>query len=347
MSDDVFTDLGLWIAAGKQAALATVIQTWGSSPRPVGSLMAVSQDGRISGSVSGGCVEGAVIDAALDVIQSGKPARLHFGVADDQAWEVGLACGGEIEVFVRRFRQEDLEIWKRALAEEKPFSALLVVDGVFAGQELIILGDGSRLVAAAEVFQDPGLSNLVDSDSQPGEKRTGTFSLPNGTYIFRQSILPPLRLIIIGGSHIAIPLVKIAHVLGLKTVVIDPRRSFSSPERFPEADQLIPEWPQSALKDIGITASTGIVMLTHDPKIDDPALMIALESPAFYIGALGSQKTHQKRLERLQAAGLEDRSLTRIHAPVGLDLGARTPEEIALSIMGEMIQVWHGSTPEE
>jgi xanthine dehydrogenase accessory factor len=347
MSDAVFTDLGLWLAAGKQAALATVIQTWGSSPRPVGSMMAVCRDGSISGSVSGGCVEGAVIDAAQDVIRSGKPIRLHFGVADDQAWEVGLACGGEIEIFVRRFQGEDLAIWERSLAEEKPFSALLVADGEFAGQELIILEDGSRLVAAADVFQHPTLSNLVESRSLPGGKMTGTFSLPDGTSVFRQSIQPPLRLIVIGGSHIAIPLVRIARILGFKTVVIDPRRTFASPERFPEVDQLIPEWPQSALLEVGISASTGIVMLTHDPKIDDPALMIALESAAFYIGALGSQKTHQKRLERLREAGMEERLLERIHAPVGLDLGARTPPEIALSIMGEMIQAWHGTSSED
>jgi xanthine dehydrogenase accessory factor len=340
---DLFTKIENWLSAGKSVALSTVINTWGSSPRQVGAGMAVTSDEDVAGSVSGGCVEGAVIDRSLEVIKTGKPALLHFGVADDEAWEVGLACGGEIDVFVRVFSEQDLETWKKALSSNQIFCSVLVISGVeiLPGEELILLEDerwfGAEfpnerhediLSSAAGAIQK-GSSQLVGSSWDPKET------------IFYHIVKPRPTLILVGGVHIAIPLVELANVVGFEVVVIDPRRLFSTSERFPDVKALYSEWPDTAFQYLQINQSTAVVMLTHDPKIDDPALKIALNSPAFYVGALGSKKTHQKRIDRLLRDGVDQARLERIHAPVGLNLSGRSPQEIALAIMAEIIQVWN------
>ncbi len=334
-----------WMNNGQSVALATVIKTWGSSPRPVGAGMALTADGGMAGSVSGGCVEGAVIDASLEVLKSGKTARLHFGVADSEAWEIGLACGGEIEVFVRVFGRSQLEIWKSAFQTDQAFCSALLVSGPdkLLGKELILLEDGNTLGGDFPIEQQQSITKAA------GEVITGSKS---SCQLIEADILGELflnlvqmkpTLIIVGGVHIAVPLVKLAEIVGFEVIVIDPRRLFGTEERFPGVKQVLSEWPEKAFNKIQVNQSTAIVMLTHDPKIDDPALKIALTSRAFYIGALGSKKTHKKRVDRLMADGVESGKLKLIHAPIGLNLGGRSPEEIALSVIAEIVKVWNSA----
>ncbi|MCJ7717888.1 MAG: XdhC family protein [Anaerolineales bacterium] len=328
-----------WLNNNQSVALATVIKTWGSSPRPVGAGMAVTQDGEINGSVSGGCVEGAVIDAALEVIKSNKPKRLHFGVADSDAWQVGLACGGEIDVFVRNFDISKLNVWKTAFQTNQQFYSILRVKGAgdLLGEELLILNDGSIINQGFPSDQVELLKNSIQEEAVQGKAVTTVIKNDLGE-IFYQLIQTPPTLIIVGGVHIAVHLAKLAEILGFEVIVIDPRRLFGAGERFPGVKQVINDWPGDAFQKIQIDQSTAIVMLTHDPKIDDPALKMSLSSPAFYIGALGSKKTHAKRLDRLSADGIDIERLNIIHAPVGLDLGGKLPEEIALAIIAEIVK---------
>lgn len=332
-----------WFDKGRSVALATVIQTWGSSPRPAGALMAITDQGEISGSVSGGCVESAVIDAAQEVLVGGSPTRLHFGVAHEEAWEVGLSCGGEIEIFVRVFKPEDLDQWREAIVREERFCIALVIEGDQAhlGSDWCIYRSGEILGIPSQ--PDPSSALHAAATAALSVGKTALIEL-EGDQIqeaFLQVVEPPRKLILVGGVHIAIPLASLADTVGFEVIVIDPRRLFSTTDRFPAVNRLLQEWPQDAFKRLVLTESTAVVMLTHDPKIDDPAIKIALASPAFYIGALGSRKTHQKRLDRLTDQGIDPIDLKQVHAPVGLNLGASTPEEIALAILAEIIQVWH------
>jgi xanthine dehydrogenase accessory factor len=339
---DILEQVKSWLESDQSIALATVIKTWGSSPRPVGAGMAVNQSGEIAGSVSGGCVEGAVIQAAEQVINDQLATRIRFGVADDEAWEVGLACGGEIEVFIRPFSKDDLVLWEQAYKTKTAFCSILPLtkDANVLQKEIIILDDGQELLLPGDLDQagdfKAEIKELLSSRRSKIIKEPGIGS----EEIFVQVVPTPKKLIIVGGVHIAIPLVNLAEQVDFESTVIDPRRLFGTEERFPGVS-VIPEWPSSAFKKIQITDSTAIVMLTHDPKIDDPALKIALNSSAFYVGALGSKKTHQKRLERLRSEGIAASVLNKIHAPIGLDLGGKSPSEIALSIMSEIIQVWN------
>jgi len=332
-----------WFAKGRKVALATVIKTWGSSPRPAGAMMAITDQGEISGSVSGGCVESAVIDAAQEVLKQGKARRLHFGVANDEAWEVGLSCGGEIEVFVREFTNQRLENWRSAMHRQERFCITMPVKG---DQQL--LGSDWCVFQGGEVHEHlssteiPSLLRQVGAEAaNEGKTALVRFDSNLISEAFLQVVDLPRRMVLVGGVHIAIPLAELANTLGFEVIVVDPRRLFSTLDRFPAVKKLLPSWPREAFQELTITDSTAIVMLTHDPKIDDPAIKIALASPAFYLGALGSKKTHQKRLKRLTEQGIDPLQLNRIHAPVGLDLGSSTPEEIALAILAEIIQVWH------
>ena len=342
---EIIDQLTEWLNNGHSIALASVIKTWGSSPRPMGAVMAVSQDGQIAGSVSGGCVEAAVIQAALEVIETNIPARLQFGVADDDAWEVGLACGGEIEIFIRPFFSRDLENWDKAFESKTPFCSVMVIetDGNDIGQEYFLLQDGTFFNADRKFEHEDNLKDLAGKILSAGKSATKILPQNEQIEFFVTVLNPPLELILVGGVHLALPLVRFAEIMGFNITVIDPRGLFSTRERFPGV-KLIPEWPSTAFKKIQLSPSSAIVMLTHDPKIDDPAILTALESEAFYIGALGSKNTHQKRLERLRKVGATEENLSRIHAPVGLDLGGRSPQEIALSVIAQIIEVWNKST---
>ncbi len=319
--------LGQWKAGGKPAALATVISTWGSSPRPEGSHLAVDGEGHFLGSVSGGCIEGAVIESARDVMAGAAPRLLEFGVSDEQAWEVGLACGGRVQVYVESGALDELAA--RIVAAGRQRRALVVVTR---------LADAARCLVTAEGVE----GGLVPADAVLAEAQERLVSGRSGRLeadpeLFARAYVPAPRLLIVGAVHIAQALAGMAATAGFEVVVIDPRGAFASPARFPGI-QLCDEWPDEALQRLGLDSATALVALSHDPKLDDPALQLALPSELFYIGALGSRRTHEKRVQRLTEAGLGS-YLGRIHSPIGLDLGGRAPAEIAVAILAEIIRV--------
>lgn len=343
--NEVLADIQRWLDREESVVLATVVSTWGSAPRGVGAKMAFTHDAKISGSVSGGCVEGAVIEAGLQLLQSGKPELLHFGVADETAFSVGLACGGNIEVFVKKLNLDLYEIVRTSLEAGYAVVSVTVIGGLeeWVGKELLFTERG-QVVGSLGIGIDDEAVRLAREGL--GETQSGSveFDLESGERVrlFVDVISPPPVLIMVGGVHIAIALAGLAKTLGYRTVVIDPRKAFGSQERFPHVDQLIQEWPEEAFKKILLTRGTCVAVLTHDPKIDDPALEIVLDSPVFYIGVLGSRKTHEKRRQRLLNVGLSDEQINHLHAPIGLDLGGRSPEETALAIMAEIVAVRHG-----
>ncbi len=303
-----------WHRAGRGAALATVVQTWGSAPRRVGAQMVVSGDGQLEGSVSGGCVEGAVMLEAMESLETGKGTLLEFGVSDGDAFAVGLACGGTIKVLV--------EPVGTVLSEE------VLAD--------LVAARAARKAVAYVCDAESGGGSLTSEgfDERFRMDRSGVEE--DGRFVAIHN--PPLRMVVVGAVHIAQALVPMARIAGFDPVIVDPRAAFGSEARFP-GETIVDEWPDEAMQQIGLDARTALVLLTHDPKLDDPALHIALKSKVFYIGALGSTRTHGKRVERLTDAGFSDAEIGRIHGPVGLDIGAASPSEIAVSIMGEMLRV--------
>lgn len=335
---DILSDLDNWHTDDQPIALATVIQTWGSSPRRAGAKMAMTPDGKITGSVSGGCVEGAVFEAGVDVLKTNRPQLLHFGVADETAWEVGLACGGSIDIFVQRLTSEMFKELRSVIVEERPAVNVSVVRGSdpLVGKTLLLRENG-RVTGTIDAEIDSRALDVAKEVLASGVSRRAL--LNDDVEVFAEAILPPATLIAVGGVHIAIALMALAKTLGYRTVVVDPRAAFGNEARFPHVDQLIASWPQDAFQQVPITRSTAIAMLTHDPKLDDPALKVALASDAFYVGALGSKSTQAKRRQRLLDDGLTEAQLDRLHGPIGLDLGAGTPEEIAMAIMAEIVAV--------
>ena len=339
--NELLTEIEPWLEKGEPTALATVVQTWGAAPRGVGAKMAFTADGRFTGSVSGGCVEVALMDAGREVLRSGRPRLLRFGVTDERAWSVGLSCGGTIDVFV-----EPLDARARAVLEAlrdgaPPMASVTVIAGAdeSIGRKMVV-GPGNACTGSLGDKLDAAARDAARNAQRAGQPRRvalggGTISAPTEAFI--DVIVASPTLVIVGGVHIAIALATIAKVVGYRTVLIDPRHAFGSSARFPHVDRLIQAWPEEALHELDLEETTAIVMLTHDPKIDEPALAIALRSPAYYVGALGSRQTHAKRRQRLLAAGLSETEVERVHAPVGLDIGARNPEEIALSVMAEVV----------
>jgi xanthine dehydrogenase accessory factor len=316
---DLRGELGLaldWHHAGHKVAVAIVIETWGSAPRPVGSQLAIRDDAHMQGSVSGGCVEGAVVVEALEALDDGAPRLLDFGVSDDEAFAVGLACGGRIRVLV------------------EPVGAVLPVDVLTE----IVAAKANRRATAYVTRLGTGGGHSADPAAYPDRFRLDQSGLePDGdTFVAIHN--PPLRMVVVGGVHIAQHLIPMARGCGYDVVLVDPRPAFGSPARFPDT-VIANDWPDAALEAAGLDARTSVVTLTHDPKLDDPAIMTALRSDVVYIGCLGSKRTHAKRVERLNGAGFMDSDIKRIHAPVGLDLGGRSPAEIAVSIMAQITRV--------
>ncbi|HTY41748.1 MAG TPA: XdhC/CoxI family protein [Thermoanaerobaculia bacterium] len=333
---DVLADIEGFLADGRQVALATVVETWGSAPRTIGAKMAVADDRRIAGSVSGGCVENAVVEASDDVLRSGKPRLLKFGVSDDAAWSVGLACGGAIEVFVEPLDPELFGPVRDALRHEQPLAVATAIRGD-VGRRVAVFADGRAIGAEDAPMREAARSALAAGQS-------GRAPLDGGE-LFVDVLLPSPRLIVVGGVHIAVALVTLGKALGFRTVLVDPRETFANPKRFPHADEIVSAWPDQALAKLALNAGTAVAVLAHDPKLDDPALIAALASPAFYVGALGSTRTQEKRRKRLLEAGVSPEALARLHAPIGLDLGGRAPEEIALSVMAQIVAARHGKAP--
>ncbi len=335
---DILPDLLRWRENDAEIALATVIQTWGSSPRQEGAKMGIRAGGEITGSVSGGCVESAVAEAALGVLRNGDPQILHFGVADETAWEVGLACGGSLDVLVERLDPKHFDFVRDLVEAEVPAATVTVLKGPpeLVGRKLSLSTvETARRYGSLNSGLDEAVVELARQAGQSAivELRAGD----QPVQAFIDVLPPPPTLVIVGGAHISISLAQLAKTMGYRTAVVDPRRAFATEARFPGVDRLIRAWPGEAFKELPLTSSTAVVTLSHDPKIDEPALSLALPSPAFYVGALGSRTTQAKRHERLKAHGVSDADLDRLHGPVGLDLGAEVPEEIALSIMAQIV----------
>jgi xanthine dehydrogenase accessory factor len=333
---DILPELEEWQANDKNIALATVVQTWGSAPRGIGGKMAFTPDGKITGSVSGGCVEGAVIQAGAEVLESGRPQLLHFGVADENAWNVGLACGGQIDVFVQPLYKDLFPQFEAALHANRPYAVATVVRGpvdLLGG--VMLVSNGVQLASSIPAAWREPVAGAVQHALKSGTSKSA--ALPDGVEVFVEVVAPKAALVVVGGSHMSIALTRLAEVIGYRTVVVDPRRAFGSEARFPHIDELIQAWPDEAFDQLDLTADTAIVMLTHDPKIDDPALQIALRSPAFYIGVLGSGSNQVKIRERLGAAGLSAEQIARLHGPIGSKMKSASPEEIALTIMNEIV----------
>lgn len=343
---DVINALRHWQPRGEPIAIATVVRTWGSAPRQAGAKLAVTASGSITGSVSGGCIEGAVFEACQAVIAIGHARLLHFGVADETAWDVGLACGGAITVFVQRFDLHD-ELLIRTVTATEPVAAVTLIalpsstHNLMIGTRMLVWADGRSAGSLGSTHLDTALTPLVRASLLIGETRVVEVPVFAGSEsaatLFIESFVPPPTLFIVGAVHIAVALVTLAKTLGFRTVVIDARPAFATVERFAHADELIIAWPDEALAG-RLNQYSYVAVLTHDPKLDDPALTIALASNARYIGALGSPSTHAKRKRRFHEAGFSDAQLGRIHAPIGLPIGARNAEEIALSIIAEVVK---------
>ncbi len=336
---EILADIERWRSAKEKIALASVIDTWGSSPRPVGSKMGVSQKGGITGSVSAGCVEGAVVETAMELIKTQQSKLLHYGISDDTALNVGLMCGGKIEIFVRPMHEAIYAEVIQAYHAGKPIAWISVIEGPASilGKEIAMM-DNQRIIGDLEGDIKSIAINVGREALNEGKCKRLTFMEPYSFTLFVDVILPAPVLIAIGGVHISIALMEIAKILGYKTVVIDPRKAFLNRERFPNVDEIMQSWPNDAFEKMPLTVSSAVAVLAHDPKIDDPALIAALNSPAFYIGALGSKRSHGLRRERLTEAGFSNEQIDRIEGPIGLNIHAKTAEEIAISIMAAIVQ---------
>ncbi len=308
-----------WIKDGKGAALATVVQTWGSAPRPAGSQLAISSSSEIAGSVSGGCVEGAVVAEALEALEDGAPRLLEYGVSDEDAFAVGLACGGTIRVLV-----EPIGVG------QGPDVSLI---------EALTQKRAARSAVAYLVNTKTWERRLANPDDDALDLKSRFLAEKSGAIgdWFACIHNPPLRMIVVGAVHIAQSLMQIARLAGYDAVLVDPRDAFATPERFPD-ETIVRDWPDEALAAQGLDARTAVVTLTHDPKLDDPAITQSLKSDVFYLGCLGSKKTHAKRVARLLQVGFSDTEIGRIHAPIGADIAASSPAEIALSIMAQITE---------
>jgi xanthine dehydrogenase accessory factor len=307
---EVLEEIREWTAAGDQVALATVVETWGSSPRPLGSKMAVSSSGKMAGSVSNGCIEGDVFQEAQKVLRSGKGRLVPYGVADDVAFEVGLACGGHVEVMIQPLGPEHLELLD-LIEAERP--------------------------AELRTNLEKGEVRLREGAAGPDQPAR------DGDWFVEPHRRAP-HMVIVGAIHIAIPLHRMAKLLGYRVTVVDARAKFATRDRFPEADELVVAWPDEALAGITLDHSTYVVILTHDPKFDLPALRSVVGKEVRYIGAIGSRKTNQNRFDQLRLEGFTDEQLAEVHGPIGLDLGGRGAEETALAIMAEVTAVRYGAT---
>ncbi len=330
---DVLSELETWKARGDRIALATVIDVQRSAPRPPGAKMAVNSRGEIAGSVSGGCVEGAVAEIADAILRGDPPQLLHFGIADSDAWDVGLPCGGEIDVWVQAYEPGRFEDIARAGGRA---AEVTVLEGAVPGAKLLVEADGARSGSLGSPELDDEAARIADELlwAETSERREG---------LFVDVVGPPPRLMVFGAVDIAASLCSVARVCGWRPYVIDPRSRFATASRFPDAVEVIAAWPEEAVARLGgIDPATSIVVLTHDPKLDDAALLLALRSPARFVGAMGSRRAQAKRRERLVAAGMADEELERLSAPVGLDLGGIAREETALSIMAEIVAARHG-----
>jgi xanthine dehydrogenase accessory factor len=339
---ELISNIREWKKQNKNITLATVVKAYGSAPQPVGSMMSVNDAMQFDGSVSGGCVEGDVIRQSMKVTHSETPKLVKYGISDDTALDFGLACGGEIEVFIEPFTEVH-EKMIELLENKEFFATATILSGIHTGKKWLMLSSGDFISGVSTDEFQPIIRPLIHSTLQSKKAQKIQANIAGETVdVFCCVFPPPARLMIVGAVHIAVPLVNLARLFGFDTYVIDARSAFATEERFPNVDHLIHEWPAEALNRLGIDENTFITFLSHDDKMDNPALLIALSSKAPYIGALGSRKTHAKRLQSLLEMGIEPGLLDRIHAPIGLKIGAVGAEQIAFAIMAEIIAVMNG-----
>jgi len=355
---DILDPITAWWTAGQTLGLATVVRTFSSAPRDPGAALAVSGAGEVVGSVSGGCVEGAVYELASEVAASGQPVLQTYGISDDDAFAVGLTCGGIIDIFVEPVDHEhfgEFGAVAAAVRADQPVAVATVIDGPgkIGAKRVIWPSADSGRGAPGTLGAGDRLDQAVDDDARgmlaqgvTGVRRYG----PDGERrrdelgVFVQSFAPPPRMLVFGAIDFAAAVARAGKFLGYRVTVCDARPVFATAARFPEADEVVTDWPHRYLSGITVDERTVICVLTHDPKFDVPLLEVALRTPAAYIGAMGSRRTHEDRLARLREIGLTDEELARLRSPIGLDLGARTPEETAVAIAAELIQLrWGGS----
>jgi xanthine dehydrogenase accessory factor len=371
---DILSRITKWWEADETFGLATVVRTYRSAPRDPGAALAVSSSAghEVIGSVSGGCVEGAVYELSLDVCQTGRPVLQTYGVSDDDAFAVGLTCGGIIDIFVERVDKDSFPLLgdiAAAVERGEPVAVATVVAGpgqigarrvIWAGDagvrpdEAAGLGRGGwRAGASGTLGSGPRLDSAVEDDVRgmlaqglTGIRRYGAQGERRGDElsVFVNSFAPPPRMLVFGAIDFAAAVARVGKFLGYQVTVCDARRVFATASRFPDADEVVVDWPHRFLAGTDVDARTVICVLTHDPKFDVPLLEVALRTPAGYIGAMGSRRTHDDRLARLREVGLTEEELSRLRSPIGLDLGARTPEETAVSIAAELIQLRWGGT---
>ena len=376
---DILEPITKWWDSGETFGLATLVRTYRSAPREAGAALAVSDAGEVIGSISGGCVEGAVYELAREVTQTGVPVFETYGVSDDDAYAVGLTCGGILDVFVERIDKERFaELGEVAAAVERgePVAVATVIAGPgHIGARRVIWGTGIATDAPGSVATDasgspgsvapdapraPGslgsgdrLDAAVDDDARgmlaqglTGVRRYGADGerLGDELSVFVNSFAPPPRMLVFGAIDFAAAVARVGKFLGYRVTVCDARGLFATRARFPDADEVVVDWPHRYLASVDVDTRSVICVLTHDPKFDVPLLEVALRTPAGYIGAMGSRRTHDDRIERLRQLGMSEAELARLRSPIGLDLGARTPEETAVSVAAELIQLrWGGS----
>ena len=319
-----------WRDEGQPVALATVLATWGSSPRPAGSQLVVNSRGEFAGSVSAGCVESSVIAKGIEIIEHGRPEVLEMGIDDGMAWEVGLSCGGQLSILVERVEPGAGEL-DRLLRARRDGQPVVLATELGTGTRRLFAGDDRAL---PEDTADPVERTALECLAANRCERTTIDS----TALFFHPYRRDPRLVIIGAVHIAEPLIPMARLAGFEVVLVEPRQAFADRPPFAEVP-LLRRWPNEAFSELGLDADTAVVALTHDPKIDDVALVLSLQSPAFYVGALGSRRTQERRRQRLHENGLETSQIEALHGPVGLAIGALSPAEIAVSVLAEVIAV--------
>ena len=362
---DILSSITKWWEAGETFGLATVVRTYRSAPRDPGAALAVSSSpgNEVVGSVSGGCVEGAVYELSLEVCQTGDPVLQVYGVSDDDAFAVGLTCGGILHIFVEpvdRARFPELGDIAAAVERGEPVAVATVIDGPGQiGARRVIWAsadatpDAWHAGASGTLGSGTRLDTAVDDDARgmlaqglTGIRRYGAHGERRGDElsVFVNSFAPPPRMLVFGAIDFAAAVARVGKFLGYHVTVCDARKVFATTSRFPDADEVVVEWPHRFLAGTDVDQRTVICVLTHDPKFDVPLLEVALRTPAGYIGAMGSRRTHDDRLARLREVGLTEEELARLRSPIGLDLGARTPEETAVAIAAELIQLrWGGS----
>jgi xanthine dehydrogenase accessory factor len=348
---ELLADLDRWLSEGRRVALATLIAVEGSGPRAPGAALAVSDAGEVSGSVSGGCVEGAVVEAALSVLDGSPPHVVRFAAADAAGLEPGLPCGGALRIFVAELRGErdgaPFALVRDAVRAAAPVALCTVLEGAHAGATLAAAADGETRGTLGDAELDRAVTRDARALLAQGLTRLRRYggrgqTREAGVEVFVASFASPPTLVLCGAIDFTASLCRIGKVLGYRVVICDARAAFATPARFPEADEVVVEWPDRYLAKADLDERSAIAVLTHDPKFDVPALQAAVKTPAAYVGAMGSRLTHRDRVERLREAGMSEAEIARISAPAGLDLGAATPEETALSILAEVVALRSG-----